>query len=415
MDHKSNSVASLESIKHLLKGAHGIADNQKEISKLLGEHFNIFSILRMESKENATHSAFLGELLDPKGAHGMGTMFLNLFLKAINYQGDFKAEEGAKVSLEFYIGPRNEEKRTGGRIDIYLEDRHHTAISIENKIYAPEQPAQVERYSNHKAGKNTVYYLTLWGHAASKDSAGDLEAGVGYHTISYYKEVIDWLEACIKEAANQPILRETIRQYIILIQKLTHQLSDKKMENKIQDLIGHNYEAAKLIAANIAQAEMKAVKAFLVDLKKVIEETLQEGWVVTVSSDLNKDWAGLQIKYKDWNDSGTREHLVVTLQGQPKLVSGRSQYCIFAHESVWDRAQIMDSFGKGVFENRNVSSNEWCPFFMWPNLFESDEKKKRLFDPEARKVLLAWVSRDLIELAQAAEEPLKNAKRINKS
>ncbi len=405
MANNSIHVANLGMIGQLLRDAKRIAMHQQEISLLRGERFNIFSVLKMESKENGTHSAFLGEMLDPRGTHGMGAVFLELFLKTVGYAGDFLAE-GARVQLEFYIGPRNDDQRTGGRIDIYLEDRHHTAISIENKIYAYDQNVQVERYHNHKKGRNTVYYLTLWGHSASKESAGELVVGTDYKTISYREEVIAWLEACIKESANQPILRETIRQYIILIQKLTHQLSDKKMENKIQDLIGHNYAAAKLIEANIEQAEMKAAKAFLVDLKKKIEETLKDGWVVTVSPDLSKDWAGLQIKHKDWKDSGTGQHLVVTLQGQPKLVSGRSQYCIFAHESVWDRGKLLEAFGKGAFEGRNFLANEWCPFYRWINLFETDDKKLRLFEAVEREKLIGWVSRDLIELALAAEGPL---------
>ena len=34
-----------------------------------GDFFNIFSILKMETDEVKTHSAFLAELLNPKGSH----------------------------------------------------------------------------------------------------------------------------------------------------------------------------------------------------------------------------------------------------------------------------------------------------------------------------------------------------------
>lgn len=37
-----------------------------------GDFFNIFSILKMETDEVKTHSAFLAELLNPKGSHGQG-------------------------------------------------------------------------------------------------------------------------------------------------------------------------------------------------------------------------------------------------------------------------------------------------------------------------------------------------------
>lgn len=45
-----------------------------------GENFNIFSILKMESKENDTHSAFLGELLNPNGSHLKEDLFLSAFV-----------------------------------------------------------------------------------------------------------------------------------------------------------------------------------------------------------------------------------------------------------------------------------------------------------------------------------------------
>ena len=63
-------------IERMLKGAKVIWNQQEEIKRLKGEHFNIFSVLNMETRENATHSAFLGELLNPKGSHLFGSLFL---------------------------------------------------------------------------------------------------------------------------------------------------------------------------------------------------------------------------------------------------------------------------------------------------------------------------------------------------
>ena len=46
-----------------------------------GDFFNIFSILKMETDEVKTHSAFLAELLNPKGSHGQGNIFIDEFVK----------------------------------------------------------------------------------------------------------------------------------------------------------------------------------------------------------------------------------------------------------------------------------------------------------------------------------------------
>ena len=75
----------LENIKTLLHNTSRIVKHQEEIKALRGENFNIFSILKMESKENATHSAFLGELLNPDGSHLLKNIFLKHFLRFLRY------------------------------------------------------------------------------------------------------------------------------------------------------------------------------------------------------------------------------------------------------------------------------------------------------------------------------------------
>jgi hypothetical protein len=123
--------------QNLLQTARIIIENQKEEEKIKGEKFNVFSILKMETKENETHSAFLGKLLNPAGSHLMRNIFLNHFLEDIN--DTILDRNSIRVILEKNIGPvfinENEPlKSTGGRIDIYLEDKNGNTISIENKI-----------------------------------------------------------------------------------------------------------------------------------------------------------------------------------------------------------------------------------------------------------------------------------------
>ena len=53
-------------------------------AKLAERHddgFNIFEIMRMQSDEVHLHSRFIAELLNPKGTHGLGKTYLQLFLE----------------------------------------------------------------------------------------------------------------------------------------------------------------------------------------------------------------------------------------------------------------------------------------------------------------------------------------------
>lgn len=199
-----------------------------------GECYNVFNVLGVDNME-LSHSAFLAALLDPDGSHGMQDAFLKAFIDTIAHSGT-KPEldtAHAKVYTEYNIG--NITETTGGRIDILITDHSETgsgkdsghAIIIENKIWATDQPNQLVRYHNfaHETyDKSTLLYLTPDGDEPSKQSRGGLNVqDGGYQCISYRSDIIGWLQKCAQLAFDKPRVRETINQYIDLIQQLTNQ------------------------------------------------------------------------------------------------------------------------------------------------------------------------------------------------
>lgn len=245
-----------KSVGMLLSEVGRIIKLQEKYEKLKGEKFNVFSILGVEERENK-HSAFIRELLDPNGSHLKGNIFLKLFLDTI----EFEERTGKKldvtsirrVAVEENIGTVDYNTKTGGRIDIYIEDKAKESVSIENKIYAADQPSQIERYCKHNEGRNTVFYLTLMGDDPSFESKGELTEGKNYFNIFYKKHIIAWLELCLKESAEQPILRETIKQYIVSIRRLTSTMNDDH-EKTLYDMLLRNYDAANYIYENLPAA-----------------------------------------------------------------------------------------------------------------------------------------------------------------
>lgn len=236
-----------------------------------GECYNVFNVLGVDNME-LSHSAFLAALLDPDGSHGMQDAFLKAFIDTIAHGGT-KPEldtAHAKVYTEYNIG--NITETTGGRIDILITDHSDTgsgkdsghAIIIENKIWAADQPNQLVRYHNfaHEVyDKFTLLYLTLNGDEPSDQSKGGLNAqDGGYQCVSYRSDIIDWLHKCAQLAFDKPRVRETINQYINLLQQLTNQ---NTMEQKqlIQLLTNkENFEQACAIADT-----MPAVKQYMVE------------------------------------------------------------------------------------------------------------------------------------------------------
>ena len=309
----------MKNIISLFKHLSNINRAYEIVKKSTNEDFNIFSILRMETDEVNTHSRFIAELLNPKGSHFQEEKFLELFIKYFNYLK--KTEDnsnflGAPIELnprksiievEKYIAPKTEKE--GGRLDIAISEGRENFICIENKIYAGEQENQMERYYNYakKAAKqHHIFFLTLFG---DKPSSVYSEDCIIYN-ISYKKHIVEWLELCKKEVADNAIIRETINQYINLIKKLTYQTINKEMEKDIQDLILKNYSESSLIYKSFEKAIYSPINTIIENLSHKISSYLQNQnskWHVFHTGTLNSlsDRGRIFIKPKFFNDNGS--------------------------------------------------------------------------------------------------------------
>jgi hypothetical protein len=284
----------MNEINFLLKKIETIRKHHLEIESILGEDFNVFKVIGLTTEEVRLHSAFLAELLNPKGSHGQKEIFLKLFLSQFNIE-DFDYEN-AFVELEHNIGQKSGEgiEAKGGRIDIYIKDNKGNDIIIENKIDASDQPDQLMRYYNYS--KKNVFYLTKNGRDASKESAHNLVSGKDYVAISYEKDIINWLEACKKESVNQPLLREGITHYINLIKYLTNQSTNKAMSEEIVKTILESTESisvASEIARNFNNAKGILQKKFW---KVLISALLEKGLEIENLEEFKKS-----LGYKVWS------------------------------------------------------------------------------------------------------------------
>ena len=70
-----------------------------------GESFNIFNTIGLRSEEVRLHSAFIGELLNPRGSHGASSLFLKAFLEVMGIEdGYLDYEDCSPNILERVIG-----------------------------------------------------------------------------------------------------------------------------------------------------------------------------------------------------------------------------------------------------------------------------------------------------------------------
>src|SRR5688500_17218697 len=101
----NKEIMATGNINNLLQQIIAINKKYEGIADITGENFNIFRILKVDSNEVRTHSAFLAELLNPKGSHGQKDVFLKLFIEYFNIKEiDVTKIIEAEVLIEEDIG-----------------------------------------------------------------------------------------------------------------------------------------------------------------------------------------------------------------------------------------------------------------------------------------------------------------------
>ena len=270
----------MEKIKELLNQISKIVveeKTQQEERRKRGENFNIFKVLGLSSSEVRLHSAFLAELLNPNGDHGLEDKFLKAFIEIVIGKKailDFDTKS-AKTYVEYDIGAISEDYKEGGRIDILIRDKNGKSIIIENKIYAGDQPWQMYRYNRYaekhsSIGNYILLYLTLDVHQPSEESTGK-DPKFNYFCISYKEDILNWLKQCVETAALHPAIRETISQYITNLKQILNIMSDGNNQSTINYLIDKsNIEATISILSMTSEIGNNIRLNFIKDKLKTI-------------------------------------------------------------------------------------------------------------------------------------------------
>ena len=371
-----NIKTILQKVQHLI----ALDKQRKEEARKRGEKYNIFSVLGLETSEVRTHSAFLASLLNPDGNHGVGSAFLDAFVRDMNLDELQFDTNNSQVNVEHVTGD--------GRIDILISDHNKKAIIIENKIYAGDQLEQLKRYDDYAKQQFTngyrLLYLTLDGHKPSEDSTKGLKDNQ-YFRLAYNnnlnlsdedpsnsnneisQDILHWLEECVKIAYNKPLVRETIIQYQSLIKSLTGMNSENETKQEIIKLFAtkENYETAALIADNIRGIKKHLVYSII---KPALAAKLPQNCSLLRFDYDEGNWSGIKISVDGWEkariafefEKGGNTYLVYGIHwpnGRPKsfvLPSFRkNDHWIWRDVKKyynWDTRTFIDIFNGSVCE-----------------------------------------------------------------
>ena len=215
-DHRS----LLEAAKHLYERHEQGQHRGREVEH---QAFNLFSVL-CKPHDEGMHDRFLAALLDYRQPADGKRRNLEDFLDQVVGLENFD-HRGAIVERQRYL------------IDILIHNpASKQAVVIENKIYAEDQPKQLQRY--HAAMQRDGYdqphllYLTLDGREPSADSAGDLPVDC----VSYREHIPNWLNSCLQRSDVDLGLRGSIHQYLYLIEDLAGRSLSEDYMKELTDL-----------------------------------------------------------------------------------------------------------------------------------------------------------------------------------
>lgn len=236
-----------------------------------GELFNVFTLCGVDHYE-IWHSRIIATLLNPKEQHGQGTVYLKLFIENfhLNFEPYFDYNS-AEVYTEYDI-------KEYGRLDIYIYDRCHHHIIIENKIYAPEGDDQLNKYRKYADsldGDTKILFLTLDGRE-SQTADND-----NYERVSYREHIVKWLDRCIEVSSRKPAIREVLMQYQNLIKKLTKTDMNTEDKDRLIKIMLSHCEGAAYIWNYSNEYVNTAISDYLIP--QISEECLKRNIVLNVS------------------------------------------------------------------------------------------------------------------------------------
>lgn len=305
----------MSQVSGLLKRVSTIREIYFSICHQNDSDFNIFHLCGIDHYETM-HSRIIAEFLNPNASHGFGKIFLKHFLNLPSVQCHLREISGFSNSDVHDLADARvvtEEAYEGGRerLDIAIH-WHGWCFVIENKIYAADQPKQLERYDEdiRKANERPIiFYLTLDGHQPSDDSAGSVK----YACLSYRQDIVDWIEACVRDAYAKPYIRESLNQYRNLILELSNGEKESTMNTAVVKAImatPEDFNSANEISKSIQDARAEVARMLMTDLQSVMDkDPVFQGWkLVSDNLCLFVDDTELGARRKYWHGFSIAGH-----------------------------------------------------------------------------------------------------------
>jgi hypothetical protein len=170
-------------------------------------HADAFTVFDYIEPDENCLSDILADLLNPRGPHGQGDCFLQLFMRTM----------GVPLPCDSQRVTITREERTRflpnplRRIDVLL-DFDTFGIGIENKPWAEEQPDQVKDYLDHLRRRYGEAFLLVYlsGDGSAPPSVPFVELvrlkeRKQFRLVAYPIELCLWVDDCVKNCQAEKV------------------------------------------------------------------------------------------------------------------------------------------------------------------------------------------------------------------
>jgi hypothetical protein len=381
------------SIENLLKGVcfrvATIQEARKKFSAQLAPEFNLFDYLR---DDEMGVSKIIADLLDPKGNHGQGDAFLQVFANKLEHEWIVQTNDWQVVTEQQANGQR--------RIDIYMESPLGV-IGIENKPWAADQNRQLHDYADYldnkaRGTRGRKWLLIYLGNSEpsedsiSKSKREALERSGNFASITF-QQVVEWLNACAG-LTKAIVVRIFIEEFSKFVRNNINGEPDMSEENEVIDEIRKSSE--NIASAIYVSNAMKGLKEQLLtifhdDLKRGLEE---KGFQLVWDSGMSRGWSsyvGFGVKRFSTQDKYLRFEFEGSGLGQLFWGIRRNDDSVVPVESTWLRInELMNTQFGGVKQ-----SNWWPWYSIIPDHTFDDDEYKHWF--KSKKPWVEMNSREL--------------------
>lgn len=265
MSTAANTASLLDAVR--IRSA-SLAEAKQRYAAELAPDFNLVDHLR---NNEVALSRYLGLLLDTKGVHGQGELFLRGLLQRLGREG-FRAQDLLRVELE-------QRTHSGRFLDIYLEFRGGV-IGIENKPWAADQYKQLEDYAQFlqasaNCGQWLLVYACNWEPSETSLSPTERERleQTGNFLRVDFMQIAEWLDetACHARAPKVRLFVEALSAYVR--QQVNGEIDVSEAE-QIKAVIlqkPEHLEAALKVALSIDQVKSQLLAEFKQALGQALE------------------------------------------------------------------------------------------------------------------------------------------------